>query len=156
MFPISEEQSANLQRRLQKDQKLLDAIKIRLPELERLRLDFTVMYEDGVYRFYHHSFKVYSLQGTTLRAVEIFRSIASEVGNNLCQWFEEIVAEGTGRKWELEHNASWPQHTRPIVEAFLHTKYFWEMMVKYATELESAPATLPDGWAAILELYNQR
>ena len=95
MFPISEEQSAYLQQRLQKDQKLLDAIKIRLPELERLRLDFTVMYEDGVYRFYHHSFKVYSLQGTTLRAVEIFRSIAEETGNKLCEWFEQILADGT-------------------------------------------------------------
>ena len=153
---MSQKQSERLQRRLQRDEKLLDAINTRLPELERMRLEFTVMYEDRLYRFYHHSFKVYSLQDTTLRTVEIFRSIAEETGNKLCEWFEQIVADGTGQTWELDHNASWPQHTRPIVEAFLHTKYFWEMMVKYATELESAPATLPDGWAAILELYNQR
>ena len=156
MFPMSQEQSEHLQRRLQKDQKLLGAIKTRLPELEQLRFEFTVMYEGGIYRFYHHSFKVYSLQDTTLRTVEIFRSIAEETGNKVCEWFETIVADGTGRKWELEHNAIWLKHTRPIVEAFLHTKYFWEMMIKHANELESAPAMLPDGWAAILELYNQR
>ena len=114
------------------------------------------MYEDGLYRFYHHSFKVYSLQGSTLRAVEIFRGVAAETGNNLCGWFEQLVADGSGRKWELEHNANWLQHTRPIVEAFLHAKYFWEMMVQYANEIDSAPSALPDGWAAILELYNQR
>lgn len=156
MFPVNEKQSAQLQQRLQRDQTLLDAIRAKLPELEQLRLDFTVMYEDGLFRFYHHSFKVYSLQGSTLKAVEIFRGVAAETGNNLCDWFEQIVADGSGRKWELEHNAIWLQHTRPIVEAFLHAKYFWEMMVKYANEIDSAPSALPNGWAAILELYNQR
>jgi len=156
MFPLSQNQSEHLRQRLQKDQKLLDAIRARLPELEHLRLQFTVMYEDRVYRFCHSSFKVYSLQDTTLRVVGIFKSIAEATDNKLCEWFEQIVADGTGRKFELEHNESWPQHTRPIVEAFLHAKYFLEMMIKYATEMKSAPATLPDGWAAILELYNQR
>lgn len=156
MFPLNQRQEEQLQKRLQKDQTLLDAIKARLPELERLRLDFTIMYEDRVYRFYHGSFKVYSLQDTTLRTVVIFRAIAEATEHKLCEWFEQIVTEGTGRKFEMEHNTSWPQHTRPIVEAFLHAKYFWEMMIKYGTELESAPALLPDGWAAILELYNQR
>ena len=156
MFPMSQKQSEYLEQRLQGDQKLLDAIKARLPELEHLRLEFTVMYEDRVYRYYHASFKVYSLQQTTLRAVELFRSVGQATGNQLCKLFEQIVADGTGRKFDPEHNANWPQHTRPIVEAFLHTKYFWEMMIKYGHELDSAPATLPDGWAAILELYNQR
>ena len=156
MFPLNQQQSENLQRRLQRDQKLLDAIKAKLPELERLRLDFTIMYEDGIYRYYHASFKVYSLQNVTLNAVEIFRRIADSTDNKLCEWFEQIIADGTGRKFEMEHNTNWSQHTRPIVEAFLHSKYFWEMMIKYGHELDSAPAILPDGWAAILELYSQR
>ena len=95
---MSQKQSERLQRRLQRDEKLLDAINTRLPELEQMRLEFTVMYEDRIYRFYHHSFKVYSLQDTTLRTVEIFRSIAEETGNKLCEWFEQIVADGTGQK----------------------------------------------------------
>lgn len=156
MFPLNQWQKEQLQLRLQRDQRLLDAIKARLAELEQLRLQFTVMYEDRVYRFYHSSFKVYSLQDTTLRTVELFSSIAEATDNKLCEWFEQIVADGTRKEFEMEHNSSWPQHTRPIVEAFLHAKYFWEMMIKYGNELETAPAMLPDGWAAILELYNQR
>ena len=38
----------------------------------------------------------------------------------------------------------------------LHAKYFLEMMVRYAKELDTAPSVLPTGWAAILCLYNQR
>jgi hypothetical protein len=156
VFQLTQEQDEQLQKRLQRDQALLDAIKARMPELERLRLEITAFYEDGVYRFYHNSFKVYSLQNITLRTVEIFKRIAEASGNKLCGPFEQIVREGTGQEFEIEHNARWADYTRPIVEAYLHTKYFWEMMTKYATELESAPAVLPDGWAAILELYNQR
>ena len=145
-----------LKTRLQKDQLLLDTIKSRLPELECLRVPFQVMYEDGIYRFYHHSFKVCQLQDSTTRVVDIFKDIAKVTDNQLCEWFEQIVTAGTGLVWESNHNLNWTLHTRPIVEAFLHTKYFLEMMSKYGRELEAAPTMLPTGWAAILELYNQR
>jgi len=156
MLDLSQKQSEYLSKRLEKDQALLDAIKANLPEIERLHELFAFEYEDGIYRFYHQSFKVYSLQHCTLGAVGIFRSIADTTGNQLCEWFLQIIADGTGAKFEAEHNRSWPKHTRPIVEAFLHTKYFLELMAKYAREFESPPTLLPFGWAAILELYNQR
>jgi hypothetical protein len=149
-------QSDYLKKELQKDQALLNAVQTNLPQLENLRVPFQAMYEDGIYRFYHHSFKVYQLQHYTSKAVETFRLIAKETDNTLCEWFEEIVAVGTGLVWESEHNHSWTLHTRPIVEAFLHTKYFLEMMIKYGREMDATPTTLPTGWAAILDLYNQR
>lgn len=145
-----------LQTRLQKDQMLLGTIKVALPELERLLVAFEAMYEDGIYRFYHHSFKVYQLQELTSQAVEIFRRIAQTNDNQLCAWFEQIVAAGTGLVWESDHNLDWTLHTRPIVEAFLHTRYFLEMMIKYGSAMDTAATMLPTGWAAILELYNQR
>lgn len=114
------------------------------------------MYEDGIYRFYHHSFKVYQLQDYTSKAVEMFKRIAEDTNNKLCERFEEIVAAGTGLAWEPAHDQSWTIHTRPIVEAFLHARYFLEMMIKYGRELDSAPTMLPTGWAAVLELYDQR
>jgi hypothetical protein len=46
--------------------------------------------------------------------------------------------------------------TRPILEAFWHTKYFIQMMLKYGKELESAPQCLPSGWAAVLYLFELR
>lgn len=156
MFKLSEIQKGLLKKAVEKDQELLDAIKSKLPELERVEELLGFEREDGIYRFYHHSFKVYRLQECTLRAVEIFKSIAEATDNHLCDWFEQIVADGTGKTFEPEHNQNWPMHTRPIVEAFLHTRYFLEMMIKYGHEMESPPQMLPFGWAAILELYNQR
>jgi predicted transcriptional regulator len=151
---FSQQQSEHLKKRLQNDQRLLDSIKAKLTELEELLVQFQDLYEDGIYRFYHHSFKVYQLQDLTSSAVKLFKSIATD--GRLCDWFEQILAAGTGATWEIDHNQQWLQHTRPIVEAFLHAKYFLEMMIKFGYEIESAPTSLPSGWAAILELYNQR
>lgn len=153
---FNQQQAKRLNERLQKDQELLNAIHSYFPDLERLLVPFQVMYEDGIYRFYHHSFKVYQLQAYTSNAVDIFKRIADANSNQLCEWFEQIVAAGTGITWEPEHNHSWTVTGRPIVEAFLHAKYFLEMLIKYGREMIEAPGMLPTGWAAILELYNQR
>jgi hypothetical protein len=153
---LSETQKELSRKRLQKDQALLDSIKSKLPSLEGLVFPFNVDYEDGVYRFYHNSFKVYYLQDLTVKAVDIFENIAKATNDEVCHWFKQIVADGTGKKWDADHNRDWLLQTRPIVEAFLHTKYFLDMMIKYGRELDSPPSILPFGWAAILELYNQR
>jgi hypothetical protein len=153
---LSQEQSEHLKNKLQKDQTLLDSIKANLRDLERLSIGFQGMYLDGIYRFYHQSFKVYHLQTITLRAVELFRNIGKAPDRQVCPWFEEIIAAGTGFEFQPEDNLNWTLRTRPIVEAFLHAKYFVEMMTRYGRELNSAPNMLPTGWAAILELYNQR
>src|SRR6185436_17677559 len=156
MFNLNETQNSFLKKRVEKERELLEAIKSKLPDLERVEELFGFEREDGIYRFYHQSFKVYGLQSCTLRAVEIFQIIGEATGNPLCDWFVGIVADGTGRTFEPQHNQNWPEHTRPIVEAFLHARYFLEMMIKYGHEMESPPQMLPFGWAAILELYNQR
>ncbi len=52
-------------------------------------------------------------------------------------------------------NPDWARHTRPILEAFFHARFFLEMAVRYAG-LEKAPTTLPSGWAALLCLYRIR
>lgn len=113
-------------------------------------------YEDRFYRFYHQSFKAYYLQNDTARIVALLREIADDAGRRLNPWFEQIVADGAGLEFDLSHNEEWPRHARPIAEAFLHAKYFLEMMVKYGRELETAPRMLPSGWAAILTLYRLR
>ena len=43
-----------------------------------------------------------------------------------------------------------------LIEAFLHAKFFLEMVVKYGKELEAAQNLLPSGWAAVLCLYDLR
>lgn len=111
-------------------------------------------YEDPIYRFYHQSFKVYSIQSSTQKIVAELRSLAPHLPLN--QDFEKIIAEGVGRKFDISHNDNWLKHTRPLLEAFFHAKHMLEMLCKYAEELDKPPQVLPSGWATILYLYNLR
>ena len=52
-------------------------------------------------------------------------------------------------------NTIWNHHTRPILEAFFHARFFLEMAVRYA-DLPVPPNPLPSGWAALLYLYELR
>jgi hypothetical protein len=111
-------------------------------------------YDDPVYRFYHHSFKVYSLQNRTLTIAAKLASLLPDVPLN--EWFMTIVQDGTGKEFSREHNQNWLANTRPIVEAFFHARYFLEMAVKFGRSLKFPPRFLPSGWAALLYLYNLR
>lgn len=135
---------------------LLSNIKERLPELEALRDQAASHWhgEDGYYRFYHQSFKVYGLQTDTERIVAALRSLLPE--RELNEWFLSIVGEGTGKTFAMEHNSRWLAETRPILEAFFHAKTMLELVVKYGCELEAVPRMLPSGWAAALYLYRLR
>ena len=140
----------------EKEARLLEAIKAKLPKLEAIlaQTEDPWGYEDGVYRFYHQSFKVYGLQRLTKDVVEALQAIAPE--RKLDAWFLEIVNEGTNRTFSTADNQRWLQETRPIVEAFFHAHYMLSMICKYGRELESPPKLLPSGWAAVLSLYGMR
>jgi hypothetical protein len=112
-------------------------------------------YEDGLYRFYHQSFKVFGLQQHTQRIVTALKNIAPE-GRSFCDLFGAILEAGTGREFTLDDNAHWVERTAPIVEAFLHARYFLEMAVRYEAELAEPPQVMPSGWAALLSLYGLR
>jgi len=108
----------------------LKELKRSLPELETLlkEVDAEWVHEDGVYRFYHQSFKVYALQHSTLRMTERLQALLPE--RPLNSWLRTIVSEGTGKKFDVEHNSRWLAETRPIVEAFFHSRYFLQMAVR--------------------------
>jgi len=140
------------------DNALLANIKAHLPDLEKLLKEVNSHwgYEDPIYRFYYHSFKVYNLQRSTQQIVKLLKSLAPG-GKTFCREFEEIYQAGaSGKQFEMEHNEDWTAHTRVFAEAFFHAKYFLEMAVKYGNALEEAPTTLPSGWAALLCLYKSR
>lgn len=138
------------------DVALLETIKARLPEIEALLATVSTMwgYEDGIYRFYHQSFKVYHLQGMTEIIVALLKDLAGP--RNMDSRFLNIVNDGTGKVFRDSHNKKWGRHCRPIVEAFFHARFFLEMIAKYGKSLDVAPNILPSGWAAVLELYNIR
>lgn len=145
-------QKLNMRGSMQTDAELLANIQARLPELEKLleEINSHWVYQDLVYRFYHQSFKVYGIQAETKRIVEMLRSVAPS-GASTNPFFDEIYEAGaSGKQFEDSHNKQWTEHTRVLVEAFFHAKYFLEMAVKYGRELPETPATLPSGWAALL------
>jgi hypothetical protein len=136
---------------------LLARVKARLPQLEELlaQIEDRSGEEDGVCRFYHQSFKVFDLQELTMAGLKLIEEIGGET-DPPHPWYCQIVKEGTGHQFELSMNDDWFRHTRPILEAFWHTKYFTQMMIKYGKELETAPQMLPFGWAAVLWLFELR
>jgi hypothetical protein len=142
--------------RQQELQSLLSNIKARLPELTALLEKVSSHWhaEDGFYRFYHQSFKVYRLQDDTLEMVAALRSLALQCPLNT--WFEQIIHEGTGKEFQLEHNQRWLEETRPMLEAFFHARTMLQFVVRYGRELDQAPRILPSGWAAVLYLYRLR
>jgi len=110
--------------------------------------------EDGFYRFYHQSFKVYQVQQAT---EEICQALQKLLPNHpMNQWFCRIIADGTESEFEMSHNRDWLHHTRPILEAFFHAHFFLKMAVKYGRELQRTPDCLPSGWATVLYLFNLR
>ena len=137
--------------------KLLSNIKAKLPELKALLEEVSGhwIYEDLVYRFYHNSFKVYYIQGNTLRIIEMLKSVAPD-DYELNRDFMRIVQEGTGKEFQSSHNRKWEKHTRPMLEAFFHAKTFLEMAVKYGKELKESPQCLPSGWALLLYCFYLR
>jgi hypothetical protein len=100
------------------------------------------------------SFELFELQRATIEIVRALQNLAP--ARELNAWFLQIVEEGTGKVFELEHNRRWLEVARPIVEAFLHARFFLEMAVRYGRSLDSPPTTLPSGWAALLSLYDLR
>src|SRR6266705_5157344 len=134
---------------------LIQGIKQYKPRLESMMQGMSGhwTYEDPVYRYYHQSFKVYEVQETTRQGVDLLKRLLPE--RTLNSDFARIVADGTGHTFDLSHNQNWDRHTRPILEAFFHTKFIIEMAVRYA-DLTESPAVMPSGWAALLYLFNLR
>jgi hypothetical protein len=135
---------------------LLMNLQAQLPALEKLLTLCSSHwgYEDPIYRFYHHSFKVYGLQDQTSKIVQVLQGLAPQLPLN--ERFMRIVAEGTGKIFKPEDNRNWEAVTRPMLEAFFHARFFLEMAVKYGKEIKSPPLSMPSGWAALLYLYNLR
>lgn len=172
--PLSKQERAERMRRHEEERSrraraLLAALKTRADEIERLLADFRDCEEDGVYRYYHQSLKVFALQGLLRRARELFEELAPadeplllgfsrEVDDTvLCHSFLEIYDSAVAHEFlTARSNQNWLAETRPILEAFWHCGYFLEQMLCSANELEEPPQSMPSGWAAILSLYRLR
>ena len=142
--------------RQEQSDKLLISIKNNLSEIESLYDVFNTFEVDYVYRFYHQSYKVFGALNQIEMAVLLFEKIAPD-GLSLNQWFRGIAADALAKTFDWnETNSKWLAETRPILEAFWHSHYFLEQMRQYGAELDKSPTLLPEGWAALLYLYDLR
>lgn len=134
---------------------LLANLKARQADLQKMLDSMSSHwgFEDPVYRFYHQSFKVYSLQDSTDAIVRLLASLAPE--RPLNSMFVAIVSRGTGKNFTVADNECWSETTQPIVEAFFHARFFLEMAVRYG-HLADPPNPMPSGYAALLYLFNLR
>jgi len=136
--------------------KLLTNIKRNRTEIEKFLGNLRKCEEDFVYRFYHQSFKVFNTTPEIEQAKKLFEKLAPD-SFSLNRWFCEIIDEALSKDFDIEKtNQIWLEETRPILEAFWHSKYFLEQMLIAADELKESPQLLPSSWAAVLYLYNLR
>jgi hypothetical protein len=130
-------------------------IKARLPKLEELARNLKEAEEDGIYRFYHGSNKVFFLQDPVKAAFTLIKEIGGEDDPPNFE-YARIVEAGTAHQFSETTNGNWEAGITPILDAFWHTKYFINMMVKYANELEAVESPLQPGMAAVLYLFELR
>jgi hypothetical protein len=134
---------------------LFHRIKARLPELEDIAATLEEAEEDGVYRLYHGSYKVFDLQDPVEEAFKLIKEIGGEPDPPNFE-FARIVEAGTKVQFSATTNENWEAETKPILEAFWHTKYFIKMMVKYTKDFEKVEMPMQPGMAAVLYLFELR
>lgn len=137
--------------------KLSKNIREQMDELRSLHdmINGQHAYEDRMYRFYHHSFKVYDLQEYTLQMVTAFEKLLP--GEALNEDFMKIVALGTGKEFTLKVNENWVEETVWITNAFLHARYFLDMIMKLIESIsDEGKGYLTFPQASTLYLYNLR
>lgn len=135
------------------DRVLLQRLKAALPELKNAKE--SLLREDGIYRFWHQSFKVFYLQSHTTRIFEALKAVSPQ--DELNPWFLQIVTEGTGKHFDNNTtNANWLAETRPILEAWWHADHMLDCAIWSAEHMQHVSGMLEYPWATILCLYNQR
>jgi hypothetical protein len=101
---------------------LLRRIKARMADIDAWLAESADEWceEDGVYRFYHQSMKVFYLQDLTRKGFTLISEIGGEQ-DPPHEWYCQVVKEGTAGDFNEKTNDEWLQQTRPILEAFWHT-----------------------------------
>lgn len=152
----------SFEERRKQEERLRNNLERGVVELEKLakQLDHEWAAEDAIYRFYHHSFKVYGIQQYTEQMVQVFNQLMP--GVDLNEDFKRIIKEGTDKEFQGSETNHWHTDARPMIEAYFHARYFLQMLIKYARKEvgrngEGEPdASLASGWAACLYLYGLR
>lgn len=123
----------------------------KAPELQALleKTNGIVGYEDAVYRFYSQSFKVFAVQSLTVEIVAMLRSLVP--GREFHPFFRQVIEAGTEKTFTTDVNRRWVDSAGPVLQAFLHARYFLEMGCKYREPPQGV--FLDSRWMALRFLY---
>ena len=157
---MSEDFQKYFKQKTKNHERLLQNIKDNLEEATSLANNIFYVglgnYEDLVYRYYHHSFKVFRAQEYTKTIFDFLEKI-KPTDKELNPLFANIIYKGINQNFDKElHNPAWEYYVEPIINAFLHSVHLLEMIIKYGNKLEEPPKTLPSGWATLLVVYQIR
>jgi hypothetical protein len=136
---------------------ILGSARNRAQEIQAVLKQCGAQYPDMFYRFYHHSCKVYWIQEKTKKMATLLGEIGLEAGiTDLNRDFLDILKRGRGKTFKFSDNEAWSRKTRPLLEAFFHTREMLACLEIAAREVPQGTNCLPSGWAAVLYLYNLR
>lgn len=132
---------------------LLASTRGALPDLEVLldRILEDWNHWDGIYRFYHRSFKVYQLQELTLQIRDALQVLMPDLTMN--RFFLQILEAGTGREFQDSDNDSWVESTLPVVTAYLNAKVWLETAVRCGRAYDHVDQLMPSDLALLLNLF---
>lgn len=126
-------------------------------EIIKLHKDNEIIYEDRVYRFYHASFKVFWLQNQIEDILKLLKKLNPHRPYQFDEWFLKIIKEAQDQgSFKINYNEDFSAHARPVLEAYLHCKYFLDMLRECIKIKQEPKSCITSGWASILELYNLR
>jgi len=145
---------ANIALRHRSGHTLLTSLKVAKPRLDTLQKSCQCFIQESLYRYYHTSFKTYTIQDLTDECVAFFNSVKPS-GTKLNPMFLDLVKQGTGKKFELEHNTAWTDHTNPLILAAFHCQAFVNAMSTSLSH-DLPPNVLTPDWGMVLYLYNLR
>lgn len=151
--PVEIAQTAQHQARLQE---LVANVKAHRDRIEALHEELLHAEVDGVYRFWHKSFKVYLRLQPGIRGTFAELEALAPHGTEIDSWLARIILDGLKPKWTEETNANWLAETRPIVEAYWHCKHIVERIIEFSDWDPSASNLLPSGVATVLTIYGLR
>lgn len=138
-------------------QELFRNAKNMLPEMQRIFKNITCPgggLAHYVYRFYHHSYKMYRVQEATSEMLSLFVRIDPKKVRAFAPEFDTIVNNGLDIEKAEWHNQCWNQIGNAMFLAFFHCKSVLEMLmwsVQQCTEAQNK--WLSEPWAGCLSVF---
>ncbi|TSI05278.1 hypothetical protein [Lysinibacillus sp. BW-2-10] len=108
--------------------------------------------KEAVYRLYHQSFKVYNIQKWSQDVLELLEQVSKEPFHPILR---EMIRNGTNQTFETTYNSMWYTKAKPIVDLFLHLRFYVEVALDEIQKTDKERFGSPS-WYLLLYLWNMQ